>query len=207
MQVIKLESRIMEVNSYVVYREGREEAVLIDPAFEPEKIRQAVAAEGLRPAAILLTHGHFDHIAGVDELRKAYEIPVYIHAEDGICLTKSNKNLGCFFKQGDVKTEEADVLLADGDTFTIGDMEFSVLHTPGHTKGSVCYAVEDLLFTGDTLFNMSIGNCQLPGGDAAVMQESLLKLENLEKDYIVHPGHGSSTSLAHEIENNPYLGN
>lgn len=206
MQVIKLVSYVMGVNTYVLYNEDTKEAVIIDPSFDTKKIKDCLKAEGLRAVAIFLTHGHYDHIAGLEEVREQYSVPVYIGKEDAPMLQDPRINLSQGFGEP-IICKPAERLLEDGDVIDIAGTQIKALATPGHTKGGVTYIAQDMLFTGDTLFNLSIGRTDFPGGDFDELMNSLKKLAALDdkQDYAVHPGHESSTSLDFEIINNPYM--
>ncbi len=179
-------------------------AAVIDPGDDAEGIRRTLKAHGLTLSAILLTHVHFDHIGAVDALIGDGAIPLYCHRDDVAALTDARWNLSAFF--GEPLTVSAEAIpVNEGDTVTVGELNFTVLHTPGHTKGSVCYRVEDHLFSGDTLFCESIGRIDFPGGDVQAMRCSLHRLLSLEGDARVHPGHGEETTLSHERQYNPYV--
>ncbi len=206
MQVIKLISYVMGVNTYVLYNEKTREAVIIDPSFDTKKIKDCVKAEKLKVVAILLTHGHYDHIAGLEEIRSQYGVPVYIGKDDAQMLLDSRINLSESFGEP-ITCKPAEHLLEDGETIHVAGMQIKAISTPGHTRGGVTYVVDDVLFTGDTLFNLSIGRTDFPGGDFDELMQSLKKLSALDEkeDYTVHPGHESSSSLDFEIINNPYM--
>lgn len=206
MQVIKLVSHIMNVNTYVLYNENTMKAVIIDPSFDTIKIENCIAAENLKPIAVLLTHGHYDHIAGLDHIRERYSIPAYIGQDDAAMLMDSEINLSNYFGQP-IVCREVENTVKDGDVLNLAGTEIKVISTPGHTMGGVTYLVEDILFTGDTLFHLSIGRTDFPGGNFNDLMQSLKHLSKLDdkQDYIVHPGHESSTSLDFETANNPYM--
>lgn len=204
MQVIKITSQPMMSNTYVFFQEGEKQAVLVDPAFDSGKILRCLEEEGLSCQAILLTHGHFDHISAAEPLRERYGAEVYVHEDDQDMLGDPGKNVGGMMGMS-VKVRPAEHVVKDREILKLGGMDVVVLHTPGHTPGSVCYIVEDCIFTGDTLFASSIGRTDFPGGSMEQLMESLDKLKNLQGDYIVYPGHMESSSLAHERENNPYM--
>ena len=175
----------VQTNCYIVRRAERGDCVVIDPGDEAERIRQACA--GRRIAAILLTHGHFDHIAAIRELCEGAEI--IIHELDACMLTDGRKNAGEIFGLP-VTAPEATRTVREGDTVDAAGLSFQVLHTPGHTPGSVCYELEDALFTGDTLFADGYGRTDLPGGNSQEMRASLRRLLPLRETHRILPGHG-----------------
>lgn len=204
-ETVKFVSRPIGENAYLFFQEESKQAVAIDPSYNTEAMLRYLQEEQMELAAILLTHGHFDHIAGIDALREATGAPVYLHEADADMPEDCEKNLSVITEQA-FSRKAADWLLAGGERLELAGMEIEVLHTPGHTLGSTCYLAEDLLFSGDTLFHLSIGRTDLPGSDGEQMRQSLQKLCALEKEYVVYPGHGQSTSLGLEVQNNPYLG-
>ncbi len=204
LEIEKITSPEMDVNTYVVWQEGAEEAIVIDPSFAADRVLACLHAEGLQCRAILLTHGHFDHIAGVKRLKEQTGAPVAIHREDADMLFDAEKNLSRGFGL-DITAAPADMELAQ-QIYPFAGMEVKVLHTPGHSPGSVCYFIEDAIFSGDTLFNLGVGRTDFPGGNFQTLKESLEKLKLVKGEYAVYPGHGHSTSLAYEVDNNPYLG-
>ena len=169
------------------------EAIVIDPGYEPDTILDSL--EGLTLKAILLTHGHFDHVGAVKELVAETGCEVYIHAAES--------TMPPMMTAGPLYYTHT---YAEGDTIApIAGAELTVLHTPGHTPGSVCLLWGQELFAGDTLFAGSCGRVDLPGGDPAQMLQSLNRLASLNADYRVHPGHGPSTTLSQEKRHNPYM--
>lgn len=180
-------------------------AAIVDPGAEPERIAAALTQYSLTPALILLTHGHFDHIGAAEALRQWYHIPLYVHAADAELLSDPAKNGGKGLMGREV-TAGCDHLLVDGDRIPLDELEFQVIHTPGHTKGSVCFAADGLLLTGDTLFCRGIGRTDLYGGSFPEIRRSLSRLATLEGDRRVFPGHGPATTLDAERAENPYLG-
>jgi len=181
-----------QVNCYLVSDEAGY-AVIIDPGYEAEKILRAVKEGSLDIKAILLTHGHFDHIGAVKTLAQALGCPVYIHPKEATLPPYLTQGLLYY-------TEEYE----QGDEITVGDLTFRVLETPGHTNGSVCLLCENCLFTGDTLFAGSCGRTDL-GGSMLDMLASLKGLAALEGNYRVFPGHGPETDLDYERKTNPYI--
>ena len=205
MEVIKIVLGPIETNTYLVLNEDTLETVIIDPACVSDALVSAIDSEGLIPRAILLTHGHFDHVSGIDQLRDKYGIKVYVHKLDAAMITNAEQNLASFFGTTN-SLRPPDETFEDGETVGVAGMCFKVIHTPGHTSGSVCFQTGSALFTGDTLFNMSIGATDFPGGDYETLKDSLSKLvEVVNTDYIVYPGHGASSSFFYERANNPYL--
>lgn len=182
-------------------------AAVIDPsAAAPvilRAVREAFPDGNGQLDAILLTHGHFDHITAVDALRQAVPgVPVYIHTADASMLTDGTRNASAlFFGTADVYAP-ADRLLQDGDSIRLGDEVLSVLHTPGHSPGSVCYlnTADGTLFTGDTLFAFGIGRCDLWGGDGAAMRQSLRRLGSLPRTLRIFPGHGETAVLGAALD-------
>lgn len=201
-KVVCVPAGALRANSYLVTADGAS-AVLIDCGGE-EPLAEA-ERRGLRVAAVLLTHGHFDHIGAVDELKAATGAKIYVHAADAEKLTDAKKSLAAmtFFRQN---TAPADVLLKGGEELDLAGMKIKVIHTPGHTKGGVCYLIEDTLFSGDTLMRLSYGRTDFEDGSEEEMRASLKKLFALEGDLIVCPGHGENSLLSLERAGNPILG-
>ena len=191
MSIQTLTLGLYQTNTYLLC-EGSD-AIVIDPGYEPDAILDALQGKTLK--AILLTHGHFDHVGAVKELVAETGCQVYLHAADAA--------LPPMITAGPLYYTHT---YADGDTISpIPGVELHVLHTPGHTPGSVCLLFRDQMFSGDTLFEGSCGRMDLPGGDPYQMQQSLRRLASLQADYIVRPGHGGSTTLAAEKQYNPYM--
>ena len=180
----------LQTNCYIV--EGTEGCVVIDPGDQPDLVLDCLGQRKL--TAILLTHGHFDHVGAVRELAAETDCPVYLCAED--------KALPSAMTAGSLYCTHS---YAHGDCLDLSGLRFTVLHTPGHTPGSVCLCCEDAMFSGDTLFAGSIGRTDFPGSDPARMRDSLAQLKGLEKNYTVYPGHGEATTLNEEKRYNPFL--
>ena len=177
--------------------------IVIDPAEATEEIVEFLNSQDNK--IILLTHCHFDHISGADELREKTGAKIAIHENDAKGLFNSEHNAGNFFGIK-VPAFRADITLKDGEKITLGSTEIQVLLSQGHTDGSVCYLIEDCLFSGDTFFEGTVGRCDLPTGDADKLKASLEMLKNLsDKDYTVYSGHGNKTTLKKEIAYNPYF--
>ncbi len=195
-------------NRYMLVDEASGEAAIIDPAWYEGVLQEEVEKlEGIKIKYILLTHGHFDHIMGVHGLKEATGALVAIHEADEDCLYDPAKSLS----EGNTPEKQipvhADILLKDGDELKIGETVIKVMHTPGHTLGSVCYIIEDekTIFSGDTLFCMTVGRTDLYGGDEATLCNSLRKLLALEGDYRILAGHSRETNLDRERTRNRFV--
>ena len=189
-------------NCYLIIDEKTNKSALVDCTEYSEEMLGLIGNTELE--YILLTHGHFDHIIGTKEVKEKFGCKVAISAEDAGMLTSGRLSLAVFCNapQNDV---EADLILKDGDSITLGETEIRVVSTPGHTKGSVCFIAEDYLFSGDTLFYCSCGRTDFPGGSVPEMLASLRKLSKLDGDYNVMPGHEEQTTLEFERRYNPYM--
>lgn len=197
----------MRVNCWLLRDEATGEGVVIDPGGEnaADKILARIETKGIRVRGILLTHAHFDHMLSLERLREALNVPVSVHSHDADALLDPNLSYMAQFAGITQPCKPAENLLSDGDVFPFGESSLTVLHTPGHTVGSVCFMADGILISGDTLFAGSIGRCDLYGGDDMAMAQSLKRLRELPGDYKVYPGHGSVTSLSRERENNIYM--
>lgn len=172
--------------------------VVIDPGMDGEGIYQKLCEKGLKPSHILLTHGHFDHSQGAKILSEKTGAKICIHENDEVMLHNPGKNSAGFYYRGDTTfypITSGDLILHDGDTLTVGTMCFQVLHTPGHTPGSVCFLEEGTLFCGDTVFQYGYGRYDLWGGDRESLSASLQRLSLLEGNLKLCPGHGNKVSL------------
>ena len=177
-----------------------EDAFVVDPGVSLASIQAALDAQGAVCRGILLTHGHFDHMLSLDELRAAYpDAPVYLHADDAELLSDGEKNAFALFFGQDRVWRPADHLLLGGEMLPFADEHIKVIHTPGHTQGSVCYLCGDLLITGDTLFDGGYGRCDLYGGDWASLTRTLRRLTELPVTLRIYPGHGPSTTLGDSL--------
>lgn len=203
MQVNTLEVGALQTNCHIL-RAADGSAAIIDPGDDADRILQYVRAEDLSVKGIWLTHGHFDHVNAVKALKTALDCPVIACQSEGMLLADATQNLSLVFT-GQPVTLTADILCAEGDTFDFAGETVTVLHTPGHTSGSCCYLIGNLLFSGDTLFQSSIGRTDFPTGDSTAMCMSLQRLAALKEDYTVLPGHGPATLLSTERNHNPYL--
>ena len=183
-----------QTNCYILHQEDSSSCVVIDPGYTPEVILDFLAGKGLKLEAILLTHGHFDHVGAVRDLAAETGCKVYLNPDD---LSMPPRMTAGPLYYTDT--------YSDGDTLSPAGIPFQVLSTPGHTPGSVCLIAENYLFSGDTLFAGSRGRTDLPGGSTRAIRESLRRLAAIPQDYSVHPGHGESTTLAWEKQYNPYM--
>ena len=206
LQIQKITNPEDAQNAYVIWQEGEHSAIVIDPSLQIKNILYFLQEEALTCTAILLTHGHFDHIAGVEELRKQSGAPVYIHKNDAPMLIDSTKNGSAIMSKKPLLLQPAEQLFLGDQQLLLCGLQVFAMHTPGHTVGSMCYRIENALFSGDTLFYLSIGRTDLPSGSEQDMHASLLRFRELEEDYEVYPGHAQSTQLSFEIANNPFLG-
>ncbi len=185
-------------NCYIL-ETNQKNALIIDPGDEAGRIQALLEENALTPKYILLTHGHGDHTGGIEELKRAYpDVKVYVSRNELELLAQPRYA----FAQ---KAVGSDHLLDDGDEVDMDDVHIQVIATPGHSKGSVCFLAEDMLFSGDTLFAGDCGRCDLFGGDFGQMKASLKRLAALPGDYTVYPGHGPSSRLSYEREHNPYI--
>lgn len=185
-------------NCYVAYEREGGKCFIIDPASNEEQIIRLIKSKGLIPSAILLTHGHFDHIGAADKLREYYSIPLYVHKDDGEMIRSHHANCSMAFTGTSVELSQADRLLKDGDVIKLDDEELFVMHTPGHSPGSCVFVGNDLIFSGDTVFKGTYGRYDLPGGDFQALFRSIQKVMALNPTMTVYPGHNEETSIGEE---------
>ena len=191
-----------QTNCYIVYDETAKSCAVIDPGYTPERVLDFVGKLGLTVDAVLLTHGHFDHVGGVETIVKATNCALWMRESDYTQFKNPQNDF--FYPIHDCGFTEVR-FCEEGEQIHAGGLTFTALETPGHTWGSVCYLCEDALFSGDTLFAGSCGRTDLPGGDRQTIMLSLERLAEIEGNYTVYPGHGESTTLAKEREQNPYM--
>ena len=196
---------VCQTNCYFLYRDGAQEAIVVDPADKGANIYSALQKNGFRAAGILLTHGHFDHIWGLEELRERSGAPVYAWEQEKTLLRSARLNVSA--QAGRACETYADVYVKDGQEITIADMSFKVIATPGHTAGGCCYYFEEagILMSGDTLFAESVGRTDFPTGSMGTLVRSIKeKLFVLPEETKVYPGHGERTTIGYEKKNNPF---
>ena len=189
-------------NTYIIFSGGH--ALVVDPAVSVEKITKAVAERNAVLDGILLTHGHFDHTVALDTLRSATSVKAYIHKNDSIMLTDGRKNAYYDFYGKESLHSPAEHLIEDGDLITLGDKTLKVIHTPGHSGGSVCFLGDGFLVTGDTLFADSTGRTDLWSGDVTAMRASLERLRALPRTLKIYPGHGAPALVGDALDNSAY---
>ncbi|RMF97445.1 MAG: MBL fold metallo-hydrolase [Candidatus Schekmanbacteria bacterium] len=181
-------------------------AVVVDPGDESEKIISHLEKNNLTPLVLLATHAHIDHIGAVEDLKKRYSVPFVLHKDDEGLLKMADEQsrmVGLSF--GDIP--EVDIFLKnENEVLTFDNFRFDVIHTPGHTRGGVCYKISDILFSGDTLFRNSIGRTDFPGGSYSQIMDSIInKIVPLGDDIRVFCGHGPDTTIGIERKNNPFI--
>lgn len=189
-------------NCWAVSADGSDEAVVVDPGFEPERIRAMVEASGRRLAAVLATHGHADHIAAVPAVAEG--VPLYIHESDELALTDQRAWGAGMPIDADLRPEEVRTV-RDGDVLEFAGFRIEVLHTPGHTPGHVCYVTDGFAFSGDLVFRGSIGRYDFPNSSQADMLASLRRFLDLPDRLVVYPGHGPETTVGYERVSNEWL--
>ena len=197
---------MVATNCYLIINKENKEALLVDPADNALRISNVIEENGCTLKAILLTHGHFDHIMALNDLKKRYNVPVYAHEEEEDVLKQSSLNLSGSI--GQIYTTQADVYVKDGEHLKLAGLDAIVLYTPGHTKGGVCYYFpeEKVLMSGDTLFHCSIGRTDFPTGSMSQLVRSVKEqLFVLPDDVQVYPGHDSVTSIGYEKQYNPFF--
>lgn len=195
---------MLDTNCYIIADAASKKSFIIDPGDECNKLIKKLDSLNWEYTGIINTHSHADHIGANKTLKIKYKLPIYIHKNDSQNLIDPVKNGSTFIGQY-FASPEADNLLEDGDVLELGKLKFTVIHTPGHTPGGICLKVEDLLFTGDTLFYETIGRCDFPGGNKKMLMQSLAKLKLCNPESIILPGHGCKSTLKHELKYNPYL--
>ena len=183
-----------QTNCYMIWAEESNKCVVIDPGYDADTVLDQAKKQGKTIEAILLTHGHFDHVGAVRDIAAETDCAVYICPED-LSMPPQLTAGPLYYTH----------TYGEGDVLQLAGLSIRVIQTPGHTRGSVCLITGDAMFSGDTLFEGSCGRTDLPGGDWAVILQSLKRLKQMTKDYKVYPGHGCATTLADEQKYNPYM--
>ena len=192
-------------NNYLIVDEETKNAALIDCSSIDDRIDEEIEKQGANLKYILLTHGHFDHIAGIRPNRFKNNPQIVMHKADLDWLNNANQYLP-MFGMPEITIPKVDIFVEDGDIIQLGSLEIKVLHTPGHTQGGVCYLVDGNLFSGDTIFREAVGRCDLEGGNFNQIVESIEnKLFTLPPKTVIYPGHGNITSVEWEKEHNRFL--
>ena len=207
MEIKRLVLGLVRTNCYIVYDSDTKKAVIIDPAADSRRITEEITGLGVTPEAVLLTHGHFDHMLAAESLKNGYQIPICVAKGDAELLQHPDMNCSQQFLHMSYSIS-ADEELEDGQNLRFLNGAFSVITTPGHTKGSCCYYAknENILFSGDTLFQESVGRTDLPTGSAATLVTSIREiLFVLPEDTLVLSGHGDQTTIGEEKQYNPYV--
>jgi glyoxylase-like metal-dependent hydrolase (beta-lactamase superfamily II) len=197
---------MVATNCYLISNKATKETLIVDPADNADAITRTIHENGYHPVAILLTHGHFDHIMAVNDLKDRYHLPVYAHKDEEDVLADTSLNMSGMV--GQVYTTKADEYVRDGQELELAGLKIIVYHTPGHTKGSCCYYFpeEKVLMSGDTLFQCSVGRTDFPTGSTLQLIASVKeKLFVLPDDVRVYPGHDSITSIGYEKQYNPFF--
>ena len=180
-------------NTYLIY--GQNDLVIVDPGDEPERLIAAIEATGAKPAAILITHGHFDHIGAVCPLMKHFNIPFYIHSKDKRLLRQANFYRKMSHSETFIEIPKADRFLDDNKTLTFGEISLEVLHVPGHTNGSVCFKTGNHLISGDLIFEYDEGRTDLPESNGEELKTSIQMLVEKYADGLIYPGHGNNFAV------------
>jgi hydroxyacylglutathione hydrolase len=194
----------LQENSYLVVDEDARRAVFIDPGAEAERLLEALESTGALLEAIWLTHAHMDHVGAVAGIKRAHAVPIFMHPA-GEPLYSSAAEHGRMFGLDVEQPPAADRELREGDDLRVGDLEFRVMHTPGHAPGHVVIHGHGVAFVGDCLFAGSVGRTDLPLADGAQLRRSLERIVALGDDVVVYPGHGPATTIGRERQQNPFL--
>jgi len=191
-------------NSYLVIDEGTKKAVYVDPGAEGQRLLEVLGRSGATLEGIWLTHAHVDHIGGIAALRRVYNVPILLHPLDEP-VYEAGESVARMYGIPFERPPRPDRPLAEGQRLQVGNTAFEVMHVPGHAPGHVLFVADDLVLGGDLIFAGSIGRTDLPLSDPLAMQESLARAAALPESLVIHPGHGSSTTVAEELRSNPFL--
>ena len=206
MFVKKFLSKIVASNLYVYYDQNTKDAVVIDPSGSMREPLKFIADRGLNILAVLLTHGHFDHMSSALELRERFKTQIWAHKDETELLASGDKNYSRMYFENSIEITP-DAFFADGDELEFGPVKLKVLHSPGHTLGSVCFydKTEGVVFTGDTLFYEGIGRTDLDLAAPDLIIPSIKNKLTLPPETVVYPGHGASSTIGHEKTRNPWI--
>lgn len=197
-----------QTNCYIITNDNNN-AIIVDPGAQPDKLIKYLDDNKINVKMIALTHGHFDHVGAVTKLKEATNAPVYIHQDDNEMLLDPDlvhKGLTNELKSAyDFECTSADVFFEEGQKYGVDDMQFEIIHVPGHTKGSTVLLFDDVMFTGDTIFEGTVGRTDLHGGNSKQLRNSAKRIAKIDGEYIMHCGHGSATTLAKEKATNMYM--
>lgn len=209
LKVQSLPVGMLMTNCYIITDESSGLSAVIDPGELTPALDNILKKTGYETIKyIILTHGHYDHIGGTNDILKKtdFKAEVAVCKDDVPLLSDSYLNLSESFATFPIKPVKADIVFSDGDVIALGESSLKVMQTPGHTKGSVCLIGDGIIFSGDTLFKLSSGRTDFPTGSGSQLAESLKKLAELDGDYKIYPGHNDTTTLSYEKNNNPYIG-
>ncbi|WP_296334188.1 MBL fold metallo-hydrolase [Veillonella sp. LMAG:2] len=205
MNLYRMPLGALGTNCYIVVDESNQHCLVVDPGGEGERLVALLKEKGLQPEAVILTHGHGDHIGGVQAVVDAFKVPVYINKGDEEFLTNSNLNLSGAIGQP-VKVTGDIHFIKEDDVIHLGEYSFKIIETPGHTPGGVCFYGEGMVLAGDSLFLESIGRTDFPGSSYEDLIDSVRhKLFTLPEETVVYPGHGPETTIGHEKTYNPFV--
>ena len=191
-------------NTYLLVDEPSKQCVLIDPGDEGSRIVKAVKASGAQLQAIWLTHAHLDHVGAIAAVKREFDVPIYLHPLDRPLYDRADRQAAMYglpFEQPPAPDRD----IAEGDRMTIGELSFEVMHVPGHAPGHVIFYNDEIALVGDLVFAGSIGRTDLPGSNPRDMSDSLERISALSPDLALYPGHGPATTMARELESNPFL--
>ena len=206
MRICRLTVGPISTNCYIIVEESKKRALIVDPGGDADRIMNKIKELQVSVDAILLTHGHFDHMLAADALREKYQVKVYLGQDDSELIKNPMENVSGMF--GKPISTHADVVLQDGQVLELAGFEIKVLATPGHTKGGVCYYIEkeSVAFSGDTIFQASVGRSDFPTGSGASLSKSIReKIFTLPEDTQLFPGHGDSTVVSYEKKYNMFV--
>jgi hydroxyacylglutathione hydrolase len=194
----------LESNCFIIADENSKECIVIDPGDEPDRILDVIQTGGFQVKYVVCTHGHFDHVGAVSDIKKDTDAKVVLH-KDEMNMYKSTKNHAALWGFELDEQPEPDLFVSEGDILQLGSEKFVILHTPGHSPGGICLYSEGIIITGDTLFAGSVGRTDFPGGDIAKLKDSFKRLLSLPDETRVLPGHGPESTIGREKRNNFFV--